>query len=135
THQTRKLAAITAVMLGATAVAIWASRSRGPEGLAAAVALTNLTLLVPRLWWATEGTSVRLRDYGAAFIGPLAVGAVFAGGLLTGRALTLGSDAAIQLAAAGGIGLAAVALLALVWPQLRAELIFLWQHLPFRLNR
>jgi PST family polysaccharide transporter len=131
THQTRRLALMTAILLGATAAALWLARSHGPEGLAAAVALTNLVLLVPRLWWATRDTPVRLRDYASAFVGPLVASVMFAGGLLAGRMIALEHSLPVRVGAAIVCGVAVAAAGVLAWPRTREEFKQVWQHLPF----
>jgi PST family polysaccharide transporter len=131
TRRTRRLAAMTAILLVATTAALWIARSHGPEGLAAAIALTNLALLVPRLWWATRDTPVRLRDYACAFAGPLVVAGIFAAGLIGGRMLASEAGLPVRLAVAALCGMAAAGVCALAWPRTREEFKQLWQHLPF----
>jgi polysaccharide transporter, PST family len=122
TSHTRRLVAMASITLVATVAALHLGRGRGPEGIAAAVALANFALLPLRLAWACRGTGVRLRDYGAAFLGPLALSAAGATGLLAGRAAAADSSWPIRLACALAAGTLAAALLSAVWPRLRHEL-------------
>jgi PST family polysaccharide transporter len=127
---TRRLAAMSAVTLVAIVVGITLGRAHGPVGLAAGVALANLALVVPRLWWATWGTPVRLRHFGSALLGPLLVSGALAAGLAGARHLAagFGADAEIALAVSGG--LAAVFLVAAILPGVRRELRRVWAHRP-----
>ena len=96
------------------------------------MATANVCLLVPRLRWATRGTVLHLRDFATAFIGPLGVAVVFAAGLWTGRALAADAAWLPRLTVAVLGGLAAKALCAALWPRVRAELQYVWTHLPLR---
>lgn len=127
-----RLTLIAAVSLPVTLLGLWLGRSSGPAGLAAGAATANVCLLVPRLWWATRGTVVHLRDFAPAFIGPLGVAVVFAAGLWTGRALAADAAWLPRLAVAVFGGLAASALCTVLWPRARAELQYVWTHLPLR---
>lgn len=85
TGRAHRLTGLAAFALATTAAALWVARDRGPSGLAGAVALANLALILPRLWWATRNSPVRLRDYAKAFAGPLIQAVALAAGLATGR--------------------------------------------------
>ncbi len=130
TGHTRRLAAMSAVGLLALATGVWLGHTHGPVGLAAAVAATNVMLLAPRLWWAVRETPVRLRDFAMAFLGPAASGLVLAAGMTLGRTLGAGAGWGGRLAIAGGTGLFAAALLAMIWPRLRREWLHVWRHRP-----
>lgn len=135
TQRTRRLVAMTLVALVVTATALWIGRTWGPEGLAAGIAIANALMLIPRLWWATQATPLRLCDYGSAFVGPLGISCVFGAGLFAGSVLAATNEMPTRVAIEGATGIAAVAALALLWPGTRSELKMLWQHLPFRAAR
>jgi O-antigen/teichoic acid export membrane protein len=126
--RTRQLAGMTAVSLLATLVAVWLGRGFGPEGIAAGVALANVILLGPRLWWAARGTPLRLRDYADAFATPVTFALALAGGMIAGRSLAAEGDWLTRLAAGLAGGAALGALLLLAWPRLQGELAAAWRH-------
>jgi O-antigen/teichoic acid export membrane protein len=127
TGHTRRLAAQSVVALGVTLVALWLGRAGGPEGLAAAVALANVCLLPLRLAWSVRGTPVRLSDYAAAFVRPVAVAGVFAAGMAIGRRAAGDADWPFRLAAGMGGGALSAGVAVLGWPRLRHELFGLWR--------
>lgn len=130
TMHTRRLAFISAAALVMIVIGLWLGRAHGPVGLAGGLAAANAAFLLPRLWWATLGTPVRLRDFARAFAGPVALSLALAGGLAGGRALVSEASAVARLASALAGGALAAGLLATLWPQLRAELKSVWQHRP-----
>lgn len=85
--RSHRLTGLAALALLTTGTALWLARNDGPVGLAAAAALANLALVLPRLWWACRDTPVRLRDYGQAFAGPGLQATALAAGLAGGRGL------------------------------------------------
>lgn len=117
-----RLTHLTAASLAVLTTGLFLARSFGPVGLSAAVGMANVLLLVPKLWWTSAGTSVRLRDYADAFTGPLLFAGLLAAGAATGRALVDTSPTPARFAAA----LAGTALAGLVGglaiPRLRAEI-------------
>lgn len=124
-----RLAWLAAMTLVATILALALGRAHGPVGLAAAVAMANLVLFLPRLAWAAQGTPVRLRDFAAAFAGPIALSIAYAAGLLLGRILAADAGVFLRLSLAVAVGAAAAGLCALAWSRVRRELIQLWRTL------
>ena len=127
----RRLMPMGLLGLGVTGGAILLARSRGPEGVAAAVALAQLTLLPIRLVWSIRGTAARTLDYVEALIGPLQVNATFAAGLLAGRSLTATAPTPLRLAATLTLGFVAVGLLVASSKTRQLELRALRPRLPF----
>ncbi len=126
-----RLVGLAALALPVTALALWLGRSSGPTGLAAGLALANVALLIPRLWVATRGTSVRLRDYVAALGGPLVVALVLVAGLRAGRSVAELPGPGLRLLAAAAGGSLAVGLAFAVSGRLRREAGRVVEHLPF----
>lgn len=114
----------------AIATGIILGRSHGPIGLAAGVALANLALVLPRVWWATLGTPVHLSDFVGALKGPLLLSGGLTVALLATRrfATSLPINTEITVTTAGGV----FAVLLIVWvsPRIRAELQHVWRHRP-----
>ena len=132
--RTLRLTQLALLTLPVTLLGLWVGRHHGPVGLAAGLACANLCLLIPRLWWATHNTPMRLRDYAEAFIGPVSVAAIFAGGLQAGSWWFGGLNFFPQFMAAIFCGVAAIALCALIWPRVQREFASLWNHLPLQRN-
>lgn len=126
TGQTRRLLSVSVVALMATLAGLWAGRSHGPQGLAAGVALANLATLLPRLWWATRHTPVRVRNYAAAFAGPLVVSVSLAVGCAGALALGGRENWVLNLLRGSIGGALAVALALVLFTQIRTELARLW---------
>lgn len=130
TGNTRRLAAMALLALIAIATGIILGRSHGPIGLAAGVALANLALVLPRVWWATLGTPVHLTDFVSALKGPLLLSGGLTIALLATRrfATSLPINTEITVTTAGGV----FAVLLIVWvsPRIRAELKHVWRHRP-----
>jgi hypothetical protein len=85
-------------------------------------------LLVPKLWWTSAGTRVRLRDYAEAFKGPLLFAGLLAAGAATGRSLVeTGPTLGRLTVALGGAALAGLAG-GLAVPRLRSEIRSVWQR-------
>jgi PST family polysaccharide transporter len=124
-----RLAPMAGVTLLVTVIALWLGRGQGPVGLAAALAVGNLVLFIPRLWWSAAGTAVSLRDFAATFAGPLVISTALAGGLFAGRALASHAGVVPRTLIAIAGGLATTALCVLVWPRVRRELVQLGQSL------
>lgn len=131
TGGSNRLFHLAALALPVTLVALWLGRSHGPLGLAAALAGANLLLLGPRLWWASRGTPVSLRDFAEAFIGPVGVAGALAVGLRIGQLAAANAGLGLQLLSSGLGGALAVAGCGLVWPRVRQEMQRLWAHRPF----
>jgi polysaccharide transporter, PST family len=130
TGNAARLAQLTALALPITLACLWAGRAHGPVGIAAGLAVANACLLLPRLWWSSRQTPVRLRDFAAAFAGPLTVAAGLAGGLALGRLYALEHSVGARLGAATIAGAAAVGACALCWPRIRREFRSVSAHLP-----
>jgi O-antigen/teichoic acid export membrane protein len=129
--QTRRLFRLAAVMLPLTAVAIAIGLRNGPEGVARALALANLAFFLPRLAWTLRGSPVALRDYLAALAGPALTSLALAGGLVLGARLVPDAAPLLRLLAGAAGGLAALAVLALVFPRFRHQLADLCTLLPW----
>lgn len=126
TGHTRRLALMSAAALPVIAAGIWLGRAHGPAGLAAGVALANFALLLPRLWWATHATPVRLRDLANAFRGPLALSSALGAGMAAATNLISTGQPVLPLAG-GALGVLALCAL---WPGLRDELRAVWRFRP-----
>lgn len=126
-----RLSHLALAALPVLAIGLALGRSAGPTGLAAAVALTNVVLLLPRLWWSARGTAVSCGAYVGAFIGPLGVNLALALGLFAGNALASASSDTLRVISSGLLGGAAYAGAICFWPRARAEWQRLWAHLPF----
>jgi PST family polysaccharide transporter len=130
TGATRRLAAMSALCLGATAIGLWFGRPYGPVGLAAGAAIANVALIIPRLWWATRNTPVPFAALTQALIGPLCISVALGAGLNVARrlAVNLPMMTAILITTCGG-ALAAL-LVVILSPRIRAEFQYVWQHRP-----
>ncbi len=132
TGRAHRLTGLSALALAATATALWVARDCGPSGLAGAVALANVALLAPRLWWATRDTPVSLHDYAGAFTGPLTQTLALAAGLTAGRWAVSEVTGHTLLAVVGALsgGAAAYALALAARRATRAELARMRALLP-----
>lgn len=131
-RQTRRLALISAVDVGALLAGLWAGRSHGPTGLAAGVALAHLGLLVPRLWWISRGTPLRLRDFAVAYAGPVLLATTLGAGARLGARLTATGTwtSQLTLGLGGSVFFGGIVLLAA--PFVRRELVARWRELSGR---
>ena len=120
-----------AFALPVTLAALWLGATRGPVGMAAGLAVANLLLVVPQLWWVSRGTPVSGRACALAFAGPLGVSLALAAGLWLGRALAGDASMPILLLAGLAGGAVAAAACASFWPRARREWAVLWAHRPF----
>ena len=128
--QTRRLVVSAAVALPLTAVAAWLGAQRGSIGVAENIAIVNVALVLPRLWWSLRGLPEGLSGYARALCGPIVTAAVFAIGLWWGRSSVAELTGPIRLAVAAGSGTLAVLLLAAIWPRLRQEWRIVAASLP-----
>jgi PST family polysaccharide transporter len=126
----RRLVIMAGVSLPLLVIGMVIGRANGPVGLAAALALTNLILLLPRLWWATHDTPLRLGDFFAALHRPLLASTALAVGMTAGSLLAAQAHWMFQAGISFATGLIAFAATAFLWPQLRAELHTVWRHRP-----
>ncbi|HTO04146.1 MAG TPA: oligosaccharide flippase family protein, partial [Opitutus sp.] len=133
--QTRRLVFSAAVALPLTAVAAWLGAQRGPIGVAENIALVNVALVLPRLWWALRGLPEGLFGYARALLGPIVAAVVFSIGLWLGRSSVEESNWAVRLGVATGGGVLALVLLAAVWPRLRKEWRLVAASLPLPWSR
>jgi PST family polysaccharide transporter len=128
TGNSKRLTQLTAIALPITLFFLWIGSSWGPVGLAAGLTAAHATLLLPRLWWSCRGTSIHLRDFREALLGPACASGALAAGLLLGKYVTREESVFTRLAGAllgGAIALAAcVALL----PWLRREIASVRVH-------
>lgn len=132
TQHTRRLALISAADIGALLTGLWIGRGHGPAGLAAGVALANVSMLVPRLWWSTRATPLRLRDFAAAYTGPVLLAIGFGGGALLGTQMVSAENWTSMLACGLGVGVIAATILMLAVPLVRREFSGLWRRLSER---
>jgi len=70
-NHARRLVYLNGALLLLLLLGFVIARPLGPVGLAAAYALVNAGLLLPRLACSVRGTPVHIKDYGNAFSGPL----------------------------------------------------------------
>jgi PST family polysaccharide transporter len=124
-----RLAPLAGATLVVTVIALWLGRGHGAVGLAAALALGNLVLFLPRLWWSAVGTPVTLGDFAAAFAGPIVTSAALAAGLWIGRIVAVDASALGRMLIALACGFVTTALCILLWPRARQELVQLWRSL------
>lgn len=125
-NRSERLVHLNAAALLLLLLSFWLARPFGAVGLAAAYALANAALTVPRLAWSVHGTPVRLRDYSAAFAGPLLFAVAVAAGTWAGQAGL--SDRPLATQTAGALLGAALgaALCGLGVPRVRRELAAIW---------
>ena len=128
--QSRRLTVSVAATLPVTLLAVWLGLPHGAAGVAGALAAANLVVALPRLSLVLAGTPVHIRDYLGALAGPLAVAVALGAGLAAGHALGPDANLPARLLSAGLGGLAGMALLAIVWPRVRAEWREVRTHLP-----
>ena len=133
--QTRRLVISAAVALPITAVAAWLGTKHGPIGVAENIAIVNVSLVLPRLWWSLRGMPEGLLGYARSLVGPIVASGVFAIGLWLGRSSVEESNWPIRLAIAVGGGALALSVLAAVWPRLRREWRIVAASLPFPRSR
>ncbi len=124
-----RLAPLAGATLLVTMIALWLGRGHGPVGLAAALALGNLVLFIPRLWWSAAGTPVMLSDFAAAFAGPIVTSAALAAGLWVGRIIAADASAIVRLLIALACGFVTSALCIFAWPRTRLEFVQIWRSL------
>ena len=124
-----RLAPMAGATLLVTVIALWLGRSHGPVGLATALAVGNLVLFIPRLGWSARGTPVSLRDFAAAFAGPIVTSVALAAGLLAGRILAADAGPVVRVLIALAAGLATTSCCLLLSPRVRHEFEQLWRSL------
>lgn len=131
TGRTRQLVASMIFILPVTVLAIYLGFNGGATGVAAALAVANLILAVPRLHAALRGSPVTIGAYASALGGPFTAAAALAIGLVLGARLAADTSIAARILVTGAAGLGSIALLALSWRRLRHELRYVWAHLPW----
>jgi O-antigen/teichoic acid export membrane protein len=131
TGQSHRLVVVAFAALPFMALAIWLGLPHGAAGIAAALAVMNLLLMTPRLWWMLHGSPLTTMDFLSALAGPTAVSLALGAGLATGHALAADSSALIKILAAAAAGSAAVGVVMAGWPRVRAELSHVRTHLPW----
>ena len=130
TGATRRLAAMAALSLVATVIGLWFGRPYGPVGLAAGVAIANVCLVIPRLWWATLQTPLQLIDLARALIGPLCIAVALGIGLNVARRVASDSPIMTVIAVTAFGGIFAAVLVVALFPRIRTEFQHVWQHRP-----
>lgn len=129
--RTRQLVWTTAVTLPLLVIAIVLALPHGAVAVARALAVTNLLLAVPRLYWVLRGSPVTLANYLGALTSPAIAAAALGAGVLLGTTFAAGTTWLLRLACAATSGLIAVGLLTMAWPRLRSDLRHLRAHLPW----
>ena len=133
--QTRRLVQSAAFALPLTLAAVWLGAKRGPVGVAESVAIVNVLLVLPRLWWALHGISTGVSAYISALLGPVLATAGFGAGLIAGLITVREFDWPVRFAVSTCSGIIALALISLVWPRLRNEWRLVANYLPFPWRR
>jgi len=131
-RRTRRLAGFALFSLIVTSCAVFIARDSGPVAIAAAVALVQGFLLLPRLAWIVHASEIRLRDFASAAFGPILASAAFATGLIAGKVVSAHTSAPFRFAVALACGGACIALATTLSARLRDELRYVWSHLPGR---
>jgi PST family polysaccharide transporter len=129
--QSKRLIQTALVAFPIVAFAVALGLRQGAVGVAMAVALTNLLLAVPRLWWRLRGSPVSVWTYLKAIQLPLLSSAMLGAGTALGRTFIFSGDFPWRLLGSligAGVG---VALAGLISPSLRAEWRVVWAHLPW----
>jgi PST family polysaccharide transporter len=128
--QTRRLVISAAAALPLTLLAVWLGSRNGTVGVAFSIAVVNVLLLLPRLWWSLRGIPGGLREYLSGLWGPFAMTLLFAAGLSSGRFLFQESDPALRLLASVATGVVFGAVLAIAWSRVRNEWRLVFNSLP-----
>lgn len=99
----------------------------GISGVAAAYAISQLTFILPGIWWSQRGTPVTFGDVGSSVWRPIVLAAVVGGVTAAIRQSvdSTGAAPATVLVAAGVGAVATWGLLVYFWPELRRELLAL----------
>lgn len=84
--QSRRLVFTAAITLLALIAAVVIGLPHGPLGVAISVALTNLIIFLPRLWWRLQGSAVGVACFLTALIGPFITSLLLGSGAAIGRA-------------------------------------------------
>lgn len=128
--QTRRLVISAAVSLPLTAGAIAWGAGYGPRGIAAGIAIVNMGLLLPRLWWALRELPHGFAHYIQGLIGPTAAAGAAALGLLAGRHFAADQTWPWRLASGIAGGALCEVTLIFCWPRLRSEWREVMRSLP-----
>ena len=130
-EQSKRLTQTAIIALPIIAVAVALGLRHGPVGVAMAVALANLLLATPRLWWRLRGSPVTMLAYAKAIQLPLISSFALGAGAALGRTFLFSGDFPWHLLGAlsgAGIG---VIIAGLISPTLRNEWRVVWAHLPW----
>jgi PST family polysaccharide transporter len=128
--QTRRLvlSAIAALPFTAAAV-LWGSR-HGVIGVAAGIAIVNMVLMGPRLWWALRDLPGGFGGYVSGLTRPAISMAVAMAGLGVGRYFLSEQRWDLRLAASLAAAAFALVILGVIWPALRREWRVVAGYLP-----
>jgi len=128
--RTRLLVSSAAFALPFTALAIWIGARHGALGVAAGIAIVNVALAPPRLWWALHELPGGLAGYFRALVGPfIAMGATLLG-LCAGSEFASEHSWFVRLLTSVASGAVALTLVAALSPQLRREWRWVFEYLP-----
>lgn len=129
--QTKRLIQTAIIALPIIAIAVILGLKQGAIGVAMAVALVNLLLAAPRLWWRLRGSPVSLVAYAKAIQLPLLSSTMLGAGAALGRAFLFAGDSPWRLLGALAGALVGAGIAGLIFPTLRAEWSIVWAHLPW----
>jgi PST family polysaccharide transporter len=133
--QTRRLVASAMAALPLTALAIALGSRHGVTGVAASIAIVNILLMVPRLWWALRNLPGGFHGYIRGLLGPAATMAATMLGLGIGQYVTADGPWGLRLGVSVVGASLAVVLLGALWPNLRAEWRIVAGYLPLPWTR
>jgi O-antigen/teichoic acid export membrane protein len=129
--QSRRLILTAAVTLIALIGVVALGLPHGPNGVALAVAVANLVLFLPRLWWRLQGSPVRVAHFASALKGPFTTAFLLGIGAAAGRAFCPTDHFLLRLVFAFAGGMLPLGVAALSSGKLRDEWRVLWTHLPW----
>jgi PST family polysaccharide transporter len=130
-EQSKRLIQTAIAALPIIAIAVAVGLRQGAVGVALSVAITNLLLFMPRLWWRLRGSPVTARAYAKAILCPLASAVTLAVGSSLGRMFFSSDDFVWRLTGALGGAAVGVSIAGLASSSLRSEWRVVWAHLPW----
>jgi len=129
--QSRRLILTAAVTLITLISAVVIGLPHGPNGVALAVAVANLLLFLPRLWWRLKGSPVRVAHFVNALKGPFLTALLLGLGAASGRALCAADNFSLRLLSSLTGAALPLGITALISGKLRDEWRGVWTHLPW----
>ncbi len=133
--QSKRLTLTAIVTLSIIAIAVTAGLKHGAIGVAIYVAIANLLLAAPSLWWRLRGSPVTIFAYFKAIRYPILGAVALTVGATLGRMFLFPGDFSWRLLGAligAGIG---AALVGLISTTLREEWRVVWAHLPWAVKK